>query len=151
MTLSLFQANHQATFFTQCLRALVAILLLGFGYQLWLLFNIAWLMVFNPASAALMQNRLAEQQAFQFTVNADSAFLQKATQPITLLSPPQKDGQSKKHHKHHHNHTDKKTQFTSIQHAWVNYDEISPHIKRAVIASEDATFMQHSGFDWQGI
>lgn len=151
MTLSLFQANHQASFFTQCLRALVAILLLGFGYQLWLLFNIAWLMVFNPASTALMQNRLAEQQAFQFNVNADSAFLQKAMQPIALLNPPQKDGQSKKHRKHRHNHTDKKPQFTNIQHAWVNYDEITPHIKRAVIASEDATFMQHYGFDWQGI
>jgi monofunctional biosynthetic peptidoglycan transglycosylase len=151
MTLSLFQANHQASFFTQCLRVFVAILLLGFGYQLWLICNIAWLMVFNPASTALMQNRLAEQQAFQLTINPNSAFLQKVMQPIALLNSSQKDGQTKKRHKHRHNHADKKPQFTNIQHAWVNYDEITPHIKRAVIASEDATFMQHSGFDWQGI
>ena len=34
---------------------------------------------------------------------------------------------------------------------WVPYRAISPHLKRAVIAAEDARFVQHDGFDWQGI
>ncbi len=34
---------------------------------------------------------------------------------------------------------------------WVDYDRISPHLKRAMIASEDDLFMQHDGFDWDGI
>ena len=34
---------------------------------------------------------------------------------------------------------------------WVPYDRISPHLKRAIIASEDAKFVDHEGFDWDGI
>lgn len=38
-----------------------------------------------------------------------------------------------------------------LKHAWVPYAKISNHLKRAVIASEDAKFVQHAGFDWDGI
>lgn len=38
-----------------------------------------------------------------------------------------------------------------LKHKWVPYDRISPSLKRAVIASEDAKFLQHEGFDWEGI
>ena len=34
---------------------------------------------------------------------------------------------------------------------WVSYDEMSPHIKRAVVASEDSLFVQHGGVDWRAI
>jgi monofunctional biosynthetic peptidoglycan transglycosylase len=34
---------------------------------------------------------------------------------------------------------------------WVSYGKISPHLKRAIIASEDAKFTDHEGFDWDGI
>ena len=34
---------------------------------------------------------------------------------------------------------------------WVNYEEISDHIKVAVVASEDQRFPRHSGFDWESI
>ena len=34
---------------------------------------------------------------------------------------------------------------------WVPYDQISPHLKRAVIASEDAGFAEHSGVEWDAI
>ncbi|MBI1260786.1 MAG: monofunctional biosynthetic peptidoglycan transglycosylase [Rhizobiales bacterium] len=34
---------------------------------------------------------------------------------------------------------------------WVPLSEISPHLQRAVIASEDAKFCQHSGFDWVAV
>ncbi len=34
---------------------------------------------------------------------------------------------------------------------WVAYKQISPHLKRAIIASEDAKFVGHEGFDWGGI
>ena len=34
---------------------------------------------------------------------------------------------------------------------WVAYERISPHLKRAVIASEDAAFADHAGIDWDAI
>jgi monofunctional glycosyltransferase len=34
---------------------------------------------------------------------------------------------------------------------WVPYERISPALKRAMIASEDAKFVEHEGFDWDGI
>jgi monofunctional glycosyltransferase len=34
---------------------------------------------------------------------------------------------------------------------WVNYDNISVNLKRAVIASEDDGFSQHDGVDWEAI
>jgi monofunctional biosynthetic peptidoglycan transglycosylase len=39
----------------------------------------------------------------------------------------------------------------SIRYTWVPYARISPHLKRAVIAAEDAKFLEHDGFDWEGI
>ena len=38
-----------------------------------------------------------------------------------------------------------------LQYRWVPYHAISTHLKRAVIAAEDARFVEHDGFDWQGI
>jgi monofunctional glycosyltransferase len=34
---------------------------------------------------------------------------------------------------------------------WVDYDQISPNLKRAVMASEDAGFTEHGGVDWDAI
>jgi monofunctional glycosyltransferase len=34
---------------------------------------------------------------------------------------------------------------------WVAYERISPHLKRAVIASEDAGFAEHSGVEWDAL
>jgi len=34
---------------------------------------------------------------------------------------------------------------------WVPYEHISPQLKRAVIASEDAAFADHGGVDWEAI
>jgi monofunctional biosynthetic peptidoglycan transglycosylase len=38
-----------------------------------------------------------------------------------------------------------------LQHQWVPYKKISNNLKRALIASEDAKFVDHEGFDWEGI
>jgi monofunctional glycosyltransferase len=38
-----------------------------------------------------------------------------------------------------------------IAHLWVPYERISPHLKRAVIAAEDANFTEHDGVDWDAI
>ena len=38
-----------------------------------------------------------------------------------------------------------------LKHKWVEYSKISNNLKRAVIASEDARFNDHEGFDWAGI
>lgn len=38
-----------------------------------------------------------------------------------------------------------------IRNQWVPYEKISNNLKRALIASEDAKFVDHEGFDWEGI
>lgn len=38
-----------------------------------------------------------------------------------------------------------------LQHRWVPYERISIHLKRAVVAAEDDRFVDHEGFDWEGI
>ncbi|MGZ8261987.1 MAG: monofunctional biosynthetic peptidoglycan transglycosylase [Methylotenera sp.] len=38
-----------------------------------------------------------------------------------------------------------------LRYKWVDYSKISNNLKRAVIASEDAKFLDHEGFDWDGI
>lgn len=38
-----------------------------------------------------------------------------------------------------------------LQQAWVPYGRISMQLKRAVVAAEDDKFIDHEGFDWQGI
>ena len=39
----------------------------------------------------------------------------------------------------------------ALKHQWADYDRISTHLKRAVVAAEDAKFVEHEGFDWEGI
>src|SRR3989442_3129704 len=39
----------------------------------------------------------------------------------------------------------------ALRHRWVAYERISPHLKRAVVAAEDARFLDHEGFDWEAI
>jgi monofunctional biosynthetic peptidoglycan transglycosylase len=38
-----------------------------------------------------------------------------------------------------------------LKHVWVGYESISPHLKRAVVAAEDARFIEHEGVDWDAI
>jgi monofunctional glycosyltransferase len=38
-----------------------------------------------------------------------------------------------------------------LRHAWVPYDRISPHLKRAIVVAEDSRFVDHEGFDWDAI
>jgi len=38
-----------------------------------------------------------------------------------------------------------------LRYQWVPYVRISPQLKRAMIAAEDAKFVDHEGFDWDGI
>ncbi len=42
-------------------------------------------------------------------------------------------------------------QAVSLNYQPVAYDQISVHLKKALIASEDASFADHDGFDWKGI
>ena len=44
-----------------------------------------------------------------------------------------------------------KTLKARLQHRWVDYDQISVHLKRAIVAAEDAKLVDHEGFDWEGI
>ena len=38
-----------------------------------------------------------------------------------------------------------------LRYRWVPYEQISLHLKRAVVAAEDDKFVDHEGFDWDGI
>lgn len=38
-----------------------------------------------------------------------------------------------------------------LKHQWVPYEKISVNLKRAVVASEDDKFVDHEGFDWEGM
>jgi monofunctional biosynthetic peptidoglycan transglycosylase len=38
-----------------------------------------------------------------------------------------------------------------LQHRWVAYERISDHLKRAVVAAEDARFVEHEGVDWNAV
>lgn len=39
----------------------------------------------------------------------------------------------------------------ALRHKWVPYAQISGNLKRALVAAEDARFLAHDGFDWEGI
>jgi monofunctional biosynthetic peptidoglycan transglycosylase len=39
----------------------------------------------------------------------------------------------------------------TLQRQWVPYNQISVNLKRAIIAAEDAKFLDHEGFDWDSI
>ena len=39
----------------------------------------------------------------------------------------------------------------ALHHKWVPYDQISNNLKRAIVAAEDARFLDHPGFDVEGI
>ena len=45
----------------------------------------------------------------------------------------------------------KKNPDAVLRHRWVPYERISVHLKRALIAAEDAKFLDHEGFDWEAI
>lgn len=38
-----------------------------------------------------------------------------------------------------------------LHHQWQDYGRISVHLKRAVVAAEDDKFVDHEGFDWEGM
>ena len=38
-----------------------------------------------------------------------------------------------------------------LKYKWVDYARISGNLKRALIVAEDSTFIDHEGFDWEGI
>ena len=38
-----------------------------------------------------------------------------------------------------------------LRYQWVPYERISVQLKRAVVAAEDARFLDHEGFDWEAI
>lgn len=42
-------------------------------------------------------------------------------------------------------------QHYELRHQWVDYDQISRHVKRAVIAAEDSNFSEHAGVDWEAL
>ena len=44
-----------------------------------------------------------------------------------------------------------KNPHAKLQQVWVPYEKISSHLKRAILVAEDDRFVDHEGFDWDGI
>ncbi len=44
-----------------------------------------------------------------------------------------------------------KSPAAKLKQQWVPYDKISSHLKRAILVAEDDRFVDHEGFDWDGI
>jgi monofunctional biosynthetic peptidoglycan transglycosylase len=44
-----------------------------------------------------------------------------------------------------------KSPKAQLRYQWVPYDRIAVSLKRAMVAAEDAKFIDHEGFDWDGI
>lgn len=44
-----------------------------------------------------------------------------------------------------------KNPAAKLQQQWIPMEKISRHLKRAIIVAEDAKFVDHEGFDWEGI
>ena len=38
-----------------------------------------------------------------------------------------------------------------LKYSWADYSRVSGHLKRAIVAAEDMKFVDHEGFDWEGI
>ncbi len=45
----------------------------------------------------------------------------------------------------------KKNPQARLKHQWIPYARVSVQLKRAVVAAEDAKFVDHEGFDWEAI
>jgi len=43
------------------------------------------------------------------------------------------------------------TEYVEHRYSWQNFEKISPHLKQAVLASEDQRFLTHNGFDFEEI
>ncbi len=88
-------------------RGLLALVLLVFGYQIWIFGHVlAWRWI-DPDTTSFMRLRLAQ--------------LREADPEARL------------------------------RHQWVPYAQISDKLKRAVVAAEDDTFVDHDGFDWEAM
>jgi len=44
-----------------------------------------------------------------------------------------------------------KDRSAKLKYQWLSYESMPVHLKRAVVASEDAKFVGHEGFDWEAI
>jgi len=44
-----------------------------------------------------------------------------------------------------------KSSKAPLQYQWVPYERISNNLKRAMVAAEDSKFVDHEGFDWEGM
>lgn len=100
-------------------------------YQMYLFLSVSYYSVFNPSSSAIMREQARVLQA-QIT--------------------EQSKAQDKKQDKAKVAGASKSTEPAPIiRYQWVDYESISDTVKRAVIASEDSNFLQHSGVEWSAI
>lgn len=94
----------------------------GLGlYWLATLPDVAVLAATNPTTTALIEARRQEAQAGHSGAKAGHPDAKVRRRPFT------------------------------VRWTWVPLSHISPHLRRAVIVAEDASFFFHEGFDWEGI
>ena len=64
---------------------------------------------------------------------------------------PRRRAQQNCFYVHAHESVCKEGRDVELDYRWVPHDQISVNLKKPLIASEDANFAEHSGFDWSGI
>ncbi|MEI7445895.1 MAG: monofunctional biosynthetic peptidoglycan transglycosylase [Burkholderiales bacterium] len=91
--------------------------------------GLGWLVVAGVAAVLALQLWfLAHVVWYRYNDPRDTAFMRAQLQVLREADPK-----------------------ATIRHTWVPYARISPHLKRAVIAAEDANFTEHDGVDWEAI
>jgi monofunctional glycosyltransferase len=91
--------------------------------------GLAWLLAALAAAALLMQAwYYAHILWWAHQAPAGTAFMERRLEQLRARNPK-----------------------AALRHQWVPYARISPQLKRAVVAAEDAKFIDHDGFDWEAI
>ena len=113
------------------LRWIGLVLLAGLALQLFFVLRIAAMAAVDPESTTFQRS-----EAWRIATGRDRPSTSLRTGPSTALGT----GPS----------TALGTRLRWRQ-QWVPYEDISVHLKRAVIASEDGSFIYHVGVDWQAL
>ncbi len=112
--------------------------------QSYFFFQLAWWTVIPPRQTQFMTSVLDADQAPALLNAAKASAAKKSAlrqnKDQTKLKAPAKPITTQPVRK-----------VKPLSYQWTPYAAISIHIKRAVIASEDSHFAEHTGVDWQGI
>lgn len=86
------------------------------------------------------RTRLLRGVGFLFALTVLQVLYVRFLPPLTTLTMLERQGEAYAAGK-----------SAALQRDWVDLEEVSPEVLKAVLAGEDARFYEHNGFDWQAI